>query len=98
VLSLIYSARTLNAVVSSDSDEPYDVRITLNGEFLTEENKGRDVTIAHSGESFLNVAEPRMYNVIEAPGYTKDNQLTMSSNSGDFGIFAFTFGVYETGP
>lgn len=98
VLSLIYSARTLNAVVSSDSGEPYDVRITLNGEFLTEENKGRDVTIAPSGESFLNVAEPRMYHVIEASGYTKDNQLTMSSNSDDFGIFAFTFGVYETGP
>jgi thiol-disulfide isomerase/thioredoxin len=98
VLSLIYSARTLNAVLSSDSGEPYNVRITLNGEFLTEENKGQDVTIAPSGESFLNVAEPRMYHVIEAPGYTKDNQLTMSSNSDDFGIFAFTFGVYETGP
>jgi thiol-disulfide isomerase/thioredoxin len=98
VLSLVYSARSLNVVLSSDSGEPYAVRIMLNGEFLTEENKGEDVTISPNGESFLNVNEPRMYNVIEAPGYAKDNSFTMSSNSDDFSIFAFTFGVYETGP
>ena len=65
---------------------------------MTEENKGEDVTIAPNGESFLYVDAPRMYNVIEAPGFAKDNRLTMSSNSDDFSIFAFTFGVYETGP
>ena len=98
VLSLVYSARNLNVVVSSDSGEPYTVRITLNGEFLTEQNKGADVTISANGESFLNVNEPRMYNVIETQDFAKDNLLTMSSNSDDFNIFAFTFGVYETGP
>ncbi|MCH7841222.1 MAG: redoxin domain-containing protein [Chloroflexi bacterium] len=98
VLSLVYSARSVNAVLTSDSGEPYTVRIMLNGEFLTEENKGRDITISADGESFLAVNEPRMYNVIEAQGYAEDNKLTMSSNSDDFGIFAFTFGVYETGP
>ncbi|MCH8988785.1 MAG: redoxin domain-containing protein [Chloroflexi bacterium] len=98
VLSLVYSARSLNAVLTSESGQPYTVQITLNGEFLTEENKGQDVTIAANGESFLTVNEPRMYNVVEAPAYAKDNALTMSSNSDDFGIFAFTFGVYRTGP
>lgn len=98
VISLVYSARSLNVVLSSDSGEPYAVRIMLNGEFLTEENKGEDIAISPDGESFLNVDEPRMYNVIAAPGYAKDNLLTMSSNSDDFNIFAFTFGVYETGP
>ena len=98
VLSLVYSARSLNVVLSSDSSDPYTVRVMLNGEFLTEENKGEDVTISPTGESLLQVDEPRMYNVIEAPGFAKDNRLTMSSNSDDFSIFAFTFGVYETGP
>ena len=97
-LSLVYSARSLNVVLSSDSGEPYDVRIKLNGEFLTEENKGADVTISANGESLLNVNEPRMYSVIEAQDYTQGNLLTMSSNSDDFSIFAFTFGAYETGP
>ena len=98
VLSLVYSARSLNVVLTSDSGEPYTVRVKLEGEFLTDENKGEDVTISANGESFVLVDEPRMYSVIEAPEYTKDNLLTLSSNSDDFGIFAFTFGVYETGP
>ncbi|MBC8280796.1 MAG: redoxin domain-containing protein [Chloroflexi bacterium] len=97
-LSLVYSARTLNAVLSSESGEPYQVLIKLDGEYLTKENKGSDVTIEASGESFLNVHEPRMYSVIDAPGYSRDNALTMSSNSDDFGIYSFTFGTYETGP
>jgi len=98
VLSLKYSSRTLNAVLSSDSGEPYDVRIKLNGEFLTEKNKGSDVTISSSGESFLNVHKPKMYNVIDAPIFSKDNTITMSSNSDDFSIFSFTFGTYQEGP
>ena len=33
VLSLVYSARSLNVVLSSDSSDPYTVRVMLNGEF-----------------------------------------------------------------
>ena len=98
VLSVIYSARSVNAVLTSDSGDPYTVQIKVDGEFLTDENKGQDITINANGESFLSVNEPRMYNLIEAPAYSKDNALTMGSNSDDFGIFAFTFGVYQTGP
>lgn len=97
-LSLVYSAPSLNAVLKSESGEPYAVRIKVDGEFLTEENKGQDVTISADGESFVTVDEPRMYRLVEAPTYTKDNLLTMSSNSDDFGIYSFTFGVYEIGP
>ena len=98
VLSLVYSARSLNAVLTSESGQPYTVQVRLNGEFLTAENKGQDITIVEGGESFLTVDEPRMYNVVEAPAYAINNALTMSSNSDDFGIFAFTFGVYQSGP
>ena len=98
VLALVYSSRSLNTVVFPESGQLYTVRITLNGDFLADENKGSDVTIAVNGESFLSVNKPRMYSIIEAPAYSKDNKLTMSSNSDDFEIFAFTFGVYETGP
>ena len=99
-LSLVYSSRSLNAIVSLESGQPYTVRITLNGDFLTDENKGSDVTIAPNGESFLSVNEPKMDSTIEATAYSQDNNLTMSSNSDDFEIFAFTLGVYvyETGP
>ena len=70
----------------------------MNGDFLTDENKGSGVTIAPNDESFLSVNEPKMDSIIDATAYSQDNNLTMSSNSDDFEIFAFTFGVYETGP
>ena len=55
VLSLVYSSRSLKAVVFSEADQPYTVRITFNGDFLTDENKGSYITIAANGESLLSV-------------------------------------------
>jgi len=94
-LSLVYSARTVNVVLTVDPGEAYDVRVTVNGEYLTQENKGSDVTIGPDGESFLSVTEPRMYNVVANPNYVRAHTLRMSSNSDNFRLFAFTFGVYE---
>ena len=97
-LTLVYSATSVNAVLTSDSGEPYKVRITVDDEYLTEENKGSDVTIGDDGESYLWVTSPTLYNVISNPTYIRRETLKMSSNSPDFGLFAFTFGVYDTGP
>ena len=97
-LTLKYSAKSVNAVLTSESGEPYRVRITLNGEYLTAENKGADIHLGEDGESYLNVEQPRLYEIIDSPTYNQEQQLQMSSNSADFGLFAFTFGVYEAGP
>ena len=55
VLSLVYSSRSLKAVVSSEADQPYTVRVTFNGDFLTDENQGSYITITANGESLLSV-------------------------------------------
>ena len=94
-LTIVYSARSVNAVLTSDSGEDYRVRLTMNGENLTPDNKGADVTIGPDGESYVLVTEPRMYNIVENPTYRQRKTLRMSSNSEDFGLFAFTFGVYQ---
>ena len=94
-LTIVYSARSVNAVLTSDSGEDYRVRITMNGENLTDDNKGADVTIGPGGESYVLVTEPRMYNIVENPIYLRRRTLRMSSDSADFGLFAFTFGVYQ---
>lgn len=94
-LSLIYSARSVNAVLTSESGEDYRVRVTMNGENLTHDNKGADVTIGRDGESYMLFTGPRLYNVVENPVYMQRQTLLMSSGSADFGLFAFTFGVYE---
>ena len=97
-LTLKYSAKSVNAVLTSNSGEPYQVRITLDGEYLTEENAGSDIQFGEDGETYLLVEQPRLYEIIDSPGYTQGQVLRMSSNSNNFGLFAFTFGVYEAGP
>ena len=94
-LTIVYSARSVNAVLTSDSGEDYRVLVTMNGESLTDDNKGADVTIGPNGESYILVTEPRLYNIVENPNYLRRQTLRMSSGSADFGLFAFTFGVYQ---
>ena len=94
-INLVFSARSINAVLTSGSERPYKVRVKLNGDYLTADNKGVDVTIGDDGESYIMVTEPRMYNILENPGWVWRHKLQMSSNSKDFGLFAFTFGTYE---
>ena len=97
-IALNYSAKSVNAVLTSDSGEPYRVRVTVEGEYLTEQNKGRDVIIGGDGESYLLVTEARLYEVVNNSEYRQRMVLRLSSNSDDFGLFAFTFGVYQEGP
>ena len=69
----------------------------MDGEYLTEENRGDDVMIAEDGESYLLVTEAKLYAVVNNPMYVKRSTLKLSPNSDDFGLFAYTFGVYEEG-
>ena len=97
-IAINYSAKSVNAVIVSDSGEPYRVRVTMDGEYLTEENKGLDVMIGDDGESFILVDEPRSYAIVDNPQYVRRSALRLHPNSPDFGLFAYTFGVYEEGP
>ena len=57
---------------------------------------GPDV-IVDDTRSFFLVEESRMYEVIALPEYG-EHELKLSSNSDDFGLFAFTFGGNNQGP
>ena len=94
---LAYSARSVNAVLTSESGEPYKVVVTVNNEYLTEENKGDDIVIGESGESYLTVTEPKAYKIVEQPTWEQGQFLQLYSMSDDFGLFSFTFGSYEDG-
>ncbi len=97
-LALNYAAKSVNAVLTSDSGEPYRVIVTLDGAMMTPENAGADIQWDEEGYSYILVDEPRMYGIVDNPQYLPQSILTMRSNSDDFGLFAFTFGVYAEGP
>ena len=97
-MSLVYSATSVNVVLNGKSGEPYKVLVTTGDKYLTDENKGSDIMIGEDGESYLLVTTPTLYNVINNDSYVRRGTLNMSSNSPDFELFAFTFGIYDTGP
>ena len=97
-IAINYSAKSVNAVITSESGEPYRVRVTMDDDYLTEDNKGMDVMIDANGESYILVDEPRLYAIVDNPTYTRRASLKLHPNSADFGLFAYTFGVYEEGP
>ena len=94
---LHYSARSVNAVLTSESGEPYKVIVTVNNEYLTEESKGEDIIIGENGESYILIDSPRAYYLVEHPEWQEGQILALSSMSDDFGLFSFTFGTYEDG-
>ena len=96
-ITLKYSSRSVNAVLTSDSGVPYQVLVTVNDEYLTEENRGADVIIDDDGVSYIEVTTPKLYKLVEHPTWEASQVLRLSSLSDDFGLFSFTFGVYEDG-
>ena len=73
------------------------MRITADGEYLTDDNKGTDIVIGDDGGSYLLVTTPTLYNMIDNDSYIRRETPKMSVNSPDFGLFASTFGICDTG-
>ena len=92
-LALRFSARSVNAVVDfAPGTEPFEVQVTLDGRPLRAEEVGGDMVV-EEGRSYFRVDEARLYEVVALPEYG-EGELTFSSNSMDFGLFALTFGAY----
>ena len=68
----------------------------LDGRPLMENEAGGDIQFDDEGRSYFNVDEPRLYKIVETPEYVEET-LKLSSDSPNFAIFAFTFGVYDSG-
>ena len=90
---LRFSAKSANVFLSPQNDDNFKVLVTLDGEYLDESNKGHDVIIESDGKSYLIVDVQRQYSVVNAPEYGT-YELELSSNSSDFNLFSFTFGVF----
>ena len=95
-IALKFAATSVNAVIDPEGAEPFDVQVTLDGRPLSAQEAGADLVIA-DGRSFFTVTDGRMYEVVALPEFSI-HELTLSSNSPDFALFAFTFGAYNQGP
>jgi len=88
---LKYTARSLNLVMGSFDNNPYEADVFLNGEYLDETNKGKDVKI-EDGKSYVVVSGPKLYNLIGTQSKYGTHTLEVKTNSDQFAFYAFTFG------
>ena len=96
-MGLTFNAVEVNVVLRTRSETPYTVQIRMDGEPLTSDTAGSDIWFDDEGRSFITVDEPRLYALVRLSGY-ESHDLTLSSNSDEFEVFAFTFGAYVLHP
>ena len=70
--------------------------IQPHGRPLLPAEAGADIVFDDEGRSLLRVDEARHYAIVELPEWG-EHDLKLSSNSDNFAIFAFTFGIYLEG-
>ena len=63
---------------------------------LKPEEAGSDVMFDDQGRSYFTVEEAKLYAFLEVPEFGK-YIVKLASNSDNFAIFAFTFGINEGG-
>ena len=95
-LALKFVATSVNIVLDPAFDATYDVQVTLDGGPVPEESAGGDLIVKES-RSYFVVDEPRLYAIVELDEFST-HEMTLSSNSDQFALFAFTFGAYPEGP
>lgn len=87
---LNYHALEVNAVVKPEGGWDFEVTVTQDDQFLTEENKADDVRIDGDGRSFVVISEPRMYSLVKNQRYG-EHVLRLMTESDAFALYSFTF-------
>jgi len=93
---LKYTAKSVNIVAGSagySQNENTRIDVTLDGDYLTAENAGSDVVIDNeTGESYVNVGENRLYNLVGNQAGFSSHEIRISSDDSNFMLYTFTFG------
>lgn len=95
-IALLMESRSANVVIQPQDDEQFRVYATLDDQPLTADEAGEDIVFDDEGNSFFVVDGARMYRVVAQPEF-KTRLLKLSSTSDGFAVFAYTFGIYDSG-
>jgi thiol-disulfide isomerase/thioredoxin len=95
-IALTFKATSVNVVVEPQGPEPFDIIVEINGKPLAPDQAGTDVKFDSQGRSMVTVTAGRLYSLVRLPEFGV-HELKLRSTSRNFAVFAFTFGVYESG-
>ncbi|MCH7552100.1 hypothetical protein IIB49_01805, partial [Patescibacteria group bacterium] len=86
-----YKANKINIVFGATGEEDVLAQVRLDGEYLTEKNKGEDIVL-QNGVSFLRVKGANLYNLVDTKDEYGVHTLELIVPSTSLQFFAFTFG------
>lgn len=95
-IAMQFVGRSANVVVNPEGTEPFNVFVEIDDRPLNQDEAGLDIMFDDDGRSYFTVDGPRLYAFLETPEFGQ-HIIKLASNSDDFAIFAFTFGVNESG-
>ncbi len=90
-ISILYHGLEVNAVMKSASGKVTRILVQRDGKPLEKVFAGKDIEFDGSGLTYVDVNEPRLYNLIKDGEYGK-HILRLSPLHEDFQLFAYTFG------
>jgi len=93
-VALRYHAVEVNLVMKPERGSPARVDVSLDGQPIPQDQRGGDIRKDANGMTYVEITEPRMYNLINGRMATHD--LRLSTASDGVGFYAFTFGGCET--
>jgi thiol-disulfide isomerase/thioredoxin len=95
-LAFEFVGRSANVVINSTGPEPFNVFVEIDDRPLKPEEAGIDIKFDGQGRSYFTVDEPKLYAFLEVPVFGQ-YIVKLASNSDNFAIFAFTFGINDGG-
>ncbi len=95
-IALKFYGTSVNAMMAPANGTPLRVKVTIDGGPVGADQAGANIVHDADGSSFVEVDSSRMYFVVNQDRFS-GGELTLSSNSAEFALFAFTFGAYEGG-
>lgn len=90
-ITIRYKANKLNLVLAAAGDKEVQVEIKVDGEYLDESNRGKDVTIK-DGKSILIITLSEFYNLVDTGDNYEWHTFEIIVNSPGLQAFAFSFG------
>ena len=88
-VAINFLAQEVNIVVGAGT-ESYKVFVTVDGKNVEEILWGKDIQVDSNGNTFVEVKENKLYSIINGP--VGKRELKISSDSGEFKLYTFTFG------
>jgi thioredoxin family protein len=89
-IAVRYHAIQANTVLKPESGHPVRLYVTQDGKPVDRQDRGDDLRYAADGRSYLQVDQPRMYNVIKNRKWGT-HTLKLATADAGLGLYSFTF-------